>query len=238
VIFTKRLREGVRRGDITCSVRIWRSPRVSVGKRYAMEEGSIEVDSILPITLEDVTPELARASGFRGVVDLLKVAKHGRGENVYLVRFHYLPPAGPGKPRVRAPRRVTRLAGGNPQIAKSDGDAPVQAYLSAMPEWKQAIGRRLDALVVRAVPGVRKAVKWNSPFYGIEGRGWFMAFHVFARFVKVTFFRGTSLKPPPPGGKAREARWIDVHEDDLDQTLMTRWIKQAAALPGWSGSRE
>ncbi len=236
MIFTRRLRDGVRSGDITCSIRIWKSPRVSVGKRYAMEEGRIEVDSILPITLEDVTPELARASGFKGVVDLLKVAKHGRGENVYLVRFHYLPPASPGKPRVRAPRKVTLLAGGNPQIAKSDGDAPVQAYVAAMPGWKHAIGRRLDALVVRAAPGVRKAIKWNSPFYGIEGRGWFMAFHVFARFVKVTFFRGTSLKPPPPGGEAKEARWIDVHENDLDEKQMTRWIRQAAALPGWGGS--
>ena len=133
-------------------------------------------------------------------------------------------------------KRPKLLSGGNPRIAKSDGDAPVQAYLAAMPEWKQEIGRRLDALVVRAVPGVRKAVKWNSPFYGLEGRGWFMAFHVFARFVKVTFFRGMSLKPPPPGGEAKEARWIDVDEDDLDEKQMTRWIRQAAALPGWGGS--
>lgn len=236
MIFTKRLREGVRRGDITCSVRIWKSPRVSVGKRYAMEEGRIEVDSILPITLQDITPELARASGFKGVVDLLKVAKHGRGENVYLVRFHYIPPTAPEKRGVGATRKVTLLSGGNPQIAKADGDAPVQAYLAAMPGWKQAAGRRLDALVVRAVPSVRKAVKWNSPFYGVEGRGWFMAFHVFARFVKVTFFRGTALKPPPPGGQAKEARWIDVHEDDLDEKQMVAWIKQAAALPGWGGS--
>jgi hypothetical protein len=93
VLFTKRLREGVRRGDITCSVRIWQSPRVTAGKRYRMEEGEIEVDALIPITLEDVTPEIARASGFKGVIDLLKVAKHGRGENVYLVRFHYVPPA-------------------------------------------------------------------------------------------------------------------------------------------------
>ena len=236
MIFTRRLREGVRSGDVTCSVRIWKSPRVGVGKRYAMEEGAIEVDSILPITLEDVTPELARASGFKGVVDLLKVAKHGRGENVYLVRFHYVPPARARSRRERAPRKVILLSGGNPQIGKADGNAPVQTYIAAMPGWKRAVGERLDALVVRAAPRVRKAVKWNSPFYGIEGQGWFMAFHVFARFVKVTFFRGTSLTPPPPGGKAKEARWIDVHEDDLDEKQMTRWIKQAAALPGWGGS--
>ncbi len=128
------------------------------------------------------------------------------------------------------------LAGGNPQIAKADGDAPVQAYIAAMPGWKRDVGRRLDALIVRAVPKVRKAVRWNSPFYGIEGQGWFLAFHVFARYVKVTFFRGTSLRPVPPGGKSEEARWIDVHEDDLDEAQMARWVKQAAAIPGWSGS--
>jgi hypothetical protein len=102
MIFTKRLREGVRRGAITCSVRIWTRPHVTVGKRYAMEEGAIEVDAVLPITLDDVTPELARASGFRGVVDLLKVAKHGRGENVYLVRFHYVPPGAGRRPALKA----------------------------------------------------------------------------------------------------------------------------------------
>lgn len=128
------------------------------------------------------------------------------------------------------------LSGGNPQIAKADGDAPVQAYIAAMPGWKQGIGRRLDALVVECVPNVRKAVKWNSPFYGVEGKGWFLAFHVYARFVKVTFFQGTSLRPPPPGGKAREARWIDVHEDGLDEAKLGRWIRQAAKLPGWGGS--
>jgi hypothetical protein len=238
VIFAKRLRDGVRRGDITCSVRIWRSPRVSVGKRYAMEEGRIEIDSIVPITLPDITPELARESGFKGVIDLLKVAKHGGGENIYLIRFHYVPPGGAmARPRTK-PREVPLLSGGNPQIPKADGNAPVQDYIQAMPDWKRVIGTRLDALVVRTVPKVRKAVKWNSPFYGLEGQGWFMAFHVFARFVKVTFFRGTSLKPAPGGGRAKQARWIDVHENDLDEKQMTRWIKQAAALPGWSGGRE
>jgi hypothetical protein len=133
-------------------------------------------------------------------------------------------------------KKPVLLSGGNPQIAKADGDAPVQAYIAAMPGWKCDIGRRLDALVVRHVPDVRKAVKWNSPFYGLEGQGWFLSFHVFAKYVKVTFFQGTSLDPVPPGGTAKEARWIDVHEDDLDEKLMTKWIKQAAAIPGWSGS--
>jgi hypothetical protein len=128
------------------------------------------------------------------------------------------------------------LSGGNPQIAKADGDAPVQAYIAAMPDWKREIGRRLDALVVRTVPEVRKAVKWNSPFYGLEGRGWFLAFHVFNRYVKVSFFRGASLRPAPPGGTGKDARWIDVHEDDLDEAQIAKWIKQAAALPGWDGS--
>jgi hypothetical protein len=143
--------------------------------------------------------------------------------------------------RVRAKRRVARrspvlLAGGNPQIAKADGDAPVQAYIDAMPGWKRDVGRRLDRLIERSVPRVRKAVKWNSPFYGIEGKGWFAAFHVYARAVKVTFFKGTSLRPPPEGGRSKEARWIDVHEDDLDEAQMAKWMKQAARIPGWGGS--
>lgn len=139
-----------------------------------------------------------------------------------------------------ATRRTAKLpkllSGGNPQIAKADGDAPVQAYIAAMPDWKRDIGRRLDALVTRIVPEVRKAVRWNSPFYGIEGCGWFMAFHVFARFVKVTFFMGASLHPVVPGGTGKDARWIDVHEDDLDEAQMEDWIRQAAALPGWGKS--
>ena len=132
--------------------------------------------------------------------------------------------------------KPTLLAGGNPQIAKADGDAPVQAYIAAMPGWKRDVGRRLDALIARTVPGVRKAVKWNSPFYGIEGQGWFLSFHTFTNYVKVTFFQGTSLRPAPPGGKAREARWIDIHEDDaLDEKRLTAWIEQAASIPGWDG---
>ena len=125
------------------------------------------------------------------------------------------------------------LTGGNPQIAKADGDEPVQAYLDAIPGWKQEIGKRLDALIVKAVPKVQKAVKWNSPFYGIEGQGWFMSFHMFTNYVKVTFFQGTSLDSPPTGGKTKDARWIDIHEDDLNEKQMTAWIKQAAKLPGW-----
>ena len=139
-----------------------------------------------------------------------------------------------GKAKAKAPaRKPALLSGGNPQIAKADGDAPVQTYIAAMPGWKREVGRRLDALIVRNVPKVRKAVKWNSPFYGIEGRGWFLSFHVFNRYVKVTFFRGTSLRPVPPGGTHKDGRWIDVHEDDLDEAQMAKWIRQAAALPGW-----
>jgi hypothetical protein len=132
-------------------------------------------------------------------------------------------------------KRVGLLAGGNPQIAKAEGDAPVKAYIAAMPGWKRAIGKRLDELIVSNVPDVRKAVKWNSPFYGIEGQGWFLSFHVFTRYVKVTFFRGASLRPVPPGAsKHKDVRYLDIHEDDeLDEAQMASWLKQAAALPGW-----
>jgi hypothetical protein len=138
------------------------------------------------------------------------------------------------KPTKQPAAEPKLLSGGNPQIAKGDGDAPVQAYIDAMPGWKRDIGRRLDALVVRTVPHVRKAVKWNSPFYGIEGQGWFLSFHTFTSYVKVTFFQGTSLRPAPPGGTAKDARWIDVREDDLDEAQLVAWIEQAADLPGWS----
>jgi hypothetical protein len=129
------------------------------------------------------------------------------------------------------------LSGGNPQIAKADGDAPVQAYIAAMPGWKSALGQRLDALIVRAVPNLTKAVRWNSPFYGVEGGGWILSFHVFTAYVKVTFFQGLSLDPVPPGGTARskDARWIDIREgDQFDEAQMTAWVKQAGALPGWT----
>ncbi|HEU5173689.1 MAG TPA: DUF1801 domain-containing protein, partial [Gemmatimonadaceae bacterium] len=123
--------------------------------------------------------------------------------------------AQPGAKAGTGGKATVLLSGGNPQVAKAEGNAPVQAYIDAMPGWKRDVGKRLDALVVRHVPNVRKAVKWNSPFYGIEGQGWFLSFHVFTRYVKVTFFAGTSLRPVPPGGTGKEARWIDVHEDDL-----------------------
>ena len=133
-------------------------------------------------------------------------------------------------------KKVVLLSGGNPQIAKADGDAPVQAYIAAMPGWKSELGKRLDALIVRTVPNVRKAVKWNSPFYGVEGQGWFLAFHVFTHYVKVTFFRGTSLQPLPPGpSKDKNTRYLDIREnDELDEAQFAAWLKQASALPGWT----
>jgi hypothetical protein len=135
-------------------------------------------------------------------------------------------------------RKPRLLAGGNPQIAKADGDAPVQAYIAAMPGWKRDVGRRLDALIVRAVPGVRKAVKWNSPFYGIADQGWFLSFHTFTNYVKVTFFRGASLRPLPPGeSRQKDVRYFDVHEDEpLDEARFAGWVKQASRLPGWGGA--
>lgn len=142
----------------------------------------------------------------------------------------------PAKPKIATEDGVVLLAGGNPQIAKGEGDAPVQAYIAAMPGWKQDLGRRLDALITNTLPDVRKAVKWNSPFYGMEGRGWFLSFHVLTRYVKVTFFNGQSLKPQPPGHteRSKEGRWIDIYENDtLNEKQMTAWIKQAAKLPGW-----
>ena len=130
--------------------------------------------------------------------------------------------------------KPTLLSGGNPQIAKGDGDAPVQAYIAAMPGWKRDIGRRLDTLIVRAVPTVRKAVRWNSPFYGIEGRGWFLSFHCFTTYIKVSFFRGASLAPVPPiASKQEEVRYFHIREDDvLDEELVASWIRQSSELPG------
>jgi hypothetical protein len=126
------------------------------------------------------------------------------------------------------------LSGGNPQIAKGYGDAPVQAYIAAMPGWKSDLGRRLDALIARTVPGVHKAVKWNSPLYGVDDQGWFLGIHVFTRYVKVAFFRGASLRPVPPGeSKQKHVRYLDIHEDDrLDEAQFTDWVKQASVLPG------
>ena len=156
----------------------------------------------------------------------------------------------PGKSAKRSPRGAKKrvatrrdaakpalLAGGNPQIAKADGDTPVQAYIAAMPGWKRDVGRRLDALIVRTVPDVRKAVRWNSPFYGIEGRGWFLNFHCFTRYVKVAFFRGTSLHPLPPGeSRHPEVRYLDLHQDDpIDEAQLAAWTQQASRLPGALG---
>ena len=126
------------------------------------------------------------------------------------------------------------LAGGNPQIPKGEGNAPVQAYIAAMPGWKQRVGRAIDDVIERTIPSVRKAVKWNTPLYGVEGQGWFLGFHCFERYVKVTFFRGASLDPVPPGqSKQKAVRCLDIHEADLiDEALISSWIKQASELPG------
>jgi hypothetical protein len=129
--------------------------------------------------------------------------------------------------------KVKLLSGGNPQIPKGYGGGAVQAYIAAIPGWKRELGRRIDALVVRTVPGVQKAVKWNSPFYGIEGQGWFLSFHCFTKYIKVTFFRGRSLSPVPPGeSKHPEVRYLDVYEDQLDESQLAGWVKQASKLPG------
>jgi hypothetical protein len=138
------------------------------------------------------------------------------------------------KPRAGEAKGVKLLSGGNPQIAKGYGDTSVQAYIAAMPGWKRDVGRRLDALIVRTVPNVHKAVKWNSPFYGIEGQGWFLGIHCFTKYIKVAFFRGTLLRPLPPGeSKQKEVRYLDIHEDDqLDEAQFAAWVKQASQLPG------
>ena len=133
------------------------------------------------------------------------------------------------------------LSGGNPQIAKAYGDAPVQAYIAAMPDWKRDVGKRIDAIITKAVPGVKKAVKWNTPMYGKIANLWFLSFHVFARYVKVTFFAGTRLTPLPPGGtpRSKEARWIDIYENDkVDSPEMKQWIRQSSKLPGWKTGKD
>ena len=135
----------------------------------------------------------------------------------------------------KTPAKVVLLSGGNPQIARADGAAPVKAYIAAMPGWKHDVGRRLDRLISKTVPGVRKAVKWNTPFYGVEGQGRFLGYHCFTKYVKVTFFRGSALKPMPPGAsKQKDVRYFDIHENTLlDEELVADWIRQAAKLPGW-----
>jgi hypothetical protein len=133
----------------------------------------------------------------------------------------------------RVAAKPALLSGGNPQVPKGYGDAPVQAYIAAMPGWKSDVGRRLDALIAGAVPGVHKAVKWNSPFYGVEDGVWFASFHCFTRYVKVTFFRGASLRPLPPGeSKHKDVRYLDIHEGQLDEAQFVAWVKQASQLPG------
>ncbi|MBB6096357.1 hypothetical protein HNQ60_005279 [Povalibacter uvarum] len=143
------------------------------------------------------------------------------------------PRKAPAKKQSSEGGKVVLLSGGNPQIAKGHGDPPVQAYIAAMPGWKSAMGRRLDKLIMRIVPGVQKAVKWNSPFYGLEGEGWFLSFHVFAKYIKVTFFRGASLRPVPPGpSKHKDVRYLDIREDDFDEVQFSSWVEQASRLPG------
>ena len=129
------------------------------------------------------------------------------------------------------------LSGGNPQIAKADGDAPVQAYIAALPEWKHEVGQRLDALITKTVPGVAKAVRWNTPFYGVPGQGWFMGYHALNKYMKVSFFAGSSLEPEPPvGSKDPNTRYLHIGPGfDVDEAQLVRWIEQAAALPGWMG---
>jgi hypothetical protein len=149
----------------------------------------------------------------------------------------------PAAPKAKAPakkpsaKKPKLLTGGNPQIGKADGDAPVRTYIAAMPGWKRDAGRRLDALITRTVPNVRKAVKWNSPFYGIDGQGWFMSYHCFTKYIKVAFFRGAMLRPlPPVESKDPNARYFHINEnDELDEKLVASWIKQAASIPGWDG---
>ena len=140
------------------------------------------------------------------------------------------------KMQKRADDKVILLSGGNPQIAKGEGEAPVQAYIKAMPGWKRDIGRFLDVLIVQNVPDVKKAVKWNSPFYGVEGQGWFLSFHCLTKYVKVAFFSGSLLKPVPPDESTnKEVRYLNIYENDhLDENLLSSWIQQAAALPGWN----
>lgn len=147
--------------------------------------------------------------------------------------------AGAGPPAEQAApadQPVKLLAGGNPQIAKGDGDEPVQAYIAAMPAWKHDVGRRLDTIITEALPSVRKAVRWNSPFYGVDGRGWFLNFHCFTNYVRVAFFKGASLRPNPPGpSKQKDVRYLDIHEHDpIDDTQMSDWVSQASKLPGWT----
>ena len=145
-------------------------------------------------------------------------------------------PASEATESAKTGKKPVLLSGGNPQIPKGDGDGPVQAYIAAMPGWKRALGQRLDDLITANVPQVQKAVRWNSPFYGVEDQGWFVSYHVFTRYIKVTFFEGVSLQPVPPGkGKDKKSRWIDIYEGEFDEEQLASWMRQAAAIPGWRG---
>jgi len=139
-------------------------------------------------------------------------------------------------PSKSASAKPKLLAGGNPQIAKGDGEAPVQEYIAAIPDWKRDVAHRLDVLITRTVPKVRKAVKWNSPFYGMEGKGWFLNFHCYTKYIKVAFFDGTSLSPMPPvESKHKTARYVHLYENEsFDEKQLAKWIKQASKLPGWA----
>ncbi|HET6462345.1 MAG TPA: DUF1801 domain-containing protein [Candidatus Krumholzibacteria bacterium] len=136
--------------------------------------------------------------------------------------------------KARKPAKARLLSGGNPQIAKGDGEAPVRAYIAAVPGWKREIARRIDAIISRDVPHVQKAVKWNSPFYGLPGNGWFLSFHCYTNYVKVVFFRGASLKPVPPiASKQEDVRYLNVGDGELDEKQFAAWVKQASRIPGW-----
>ncbi len=139
------------------------------------------------------------------------------------------------KSRSPRPAKTVLLTGGNPQIAKADGEAPVQAYIAALPGWKKALGKRLDAIITRTVPDVRKAVKWNSPLYGVDGQGWFLGMHAFTKYLKVTFFNGAALRPLPPGeSKNDDVRHYHIHEGQpVDEAQFAAWVKQASRVPGW-----
>ncbi len=140
----------------------------------------------------------------------------------------------PARPAAKPTRNPKLLSGGNPQIAKADGDAPVHAFIAAMPGWKREVGEHLDAIIVRSVPGARKAVRWNTPFYGVEGRGWFLGFHCMTKYIKVAFLNGTRLKPMPPvASKVKNTRYLHINEgDSIDEAQLARWIKQASKLKG------
>ncbi len=179
--------------------------------------------------------------GKRGTVRDLNISKSGHltitvvqanGERFKTLGRNVEVQAAAVKGTARAPK-VKLLSGGNPQIAKGDGDAPVRAYIAAVPGWRKAVCEQLDALIMKLVPQARKAVKWNSPFYGVPEQGWFVSYHVFTGYVKLTFFKGTSLKPMPPGGTSAEGRWINIGEAGFNEQQVAAWIKQAAALPGW-----